>query len=974
MQQYIGTTLGGYRIVEQIGQGGMATVFKAYQPSVDRYVAVKVLSSHFTTDENFMARFTREARTLARLEHPHILPVHDHGEQDGTAYLVMRYCETGTLKDLISAGEPLSLQDVVRILSQVGRALDYAHSQGVIHRDIKPSNILIDPRGDVFLTDFGIAKLVVESAQFTATGGIVGTPAYMAPEQALGEPVDHRSDIYALGVVLYELVTGQVPYEAETPLAVLFKHVSEPLPLPRQVKPDLPPALERVILKAMAKSPDDRFQSAQQMIDALDRAVRSTPTEVLPAPPASEEPAPTVVRGAVTPTAPPEDAAPAVPEIAAPPRKRKPWLAIAGGAVLLAILVIAGLALLGNPAREEPTPTVSSQTAPAVSGQATPIPTLAGGVAPTTAEQPAAASVAIGAGWTSYDNSNFVYALARDDDILWAGGDGGLVRWNLADGSYAEFGRPDGLASNRIHDLLVDREGILWIATDSGVSRYDGQTFTTYGDADGLDSDWIQALFQDAGGGIWAGSHGGERGLNYYDGQRWGAAPSSFLPPLPVEYPNVTVMGGSEDVGYFVGLEDEGLLRFEGESWRLLTEADGLPAGGVLDASLTSESLWVSYEEAVVRFDLETGDMETFPEGGIYVMHQTAEGELWFGGDWRALRYDPGAGDWQEFETAPGPIPGWQVTDFAEGDGGTWLGTYGGGLAFYDGRGWEIWTTDAELGGNWIEAIRQGADGAIWFTHPGSGLSRYDPEQSTWRVFGDTEGALDWPSIPGVDSQGWLWIGDYGELLYYDGQGWQTFRSPELEEVSIYALAFGPGDVKWIVTDVGLMRHDPALDEWTTFTAADHPIFEDIWSLLVAGDGTVWLGGEEGIVRYDGSTWSAPEASGSPPVFVDDIAEAADGSLWVAADGELGHFDADRWSYFSWPSDGWLERVAVGPDGSIWTGYDGLGRFDPVDTTWQHYSPDDGLVHRIVQSILVTADGVVWVGTEGGVSRFIPPD
>jgi ligand-binding sensor domain-containing protein len=210
--------------------------------------------------------------------------------------------------------------------------------------------------------------------------------------------------------------------------------------------------------------------------------------------------------------------------------------------------------------------------------------------------------------------------------------------------------------------------------------------------------------------------------------------------------------------------------------------------------------------------------------------------------------------------------------------------------------------------------------------------------------------------------------------LYYDGQGWQTFSAPELEDVSIYALGFGPGDVKWIVTDRGLMRHEPARDEWTTFTARDHPIIEDIWSLLVARDGTVWIGGEGGIVHYDGSAWRTPEGSGSPPLFVDDIAEAADGSLWVAADGELGHFDAGRWSYFSWPSDGWLERVTVGPDGKIWTGYDGLGRFDPTDAAWQHYGPDDGLVHPLVQAILATADGVVWVGTEGGVSRFVPPD
>jgi ligand-binding sensor domain-containing protein len=966
MQQYIGKTLGGYRIIEQIGQGGMATVFKAYQPSMDRYVAVKVLGSHFTQDETFVARFNREARTLARLEHPHILPVHDYGEQDGVTYLVMRYCETGTLKDLIAPDRPLPLQEVARILGQVGRALDYAHSQGVIHRDIKPSNILIDQRGDVFLTDFGIAKLVVESAQFTATGGIVGTPAYMSPEQGMGEPVDHRSDIYSLGVVLYELVTGRVPYAAETPLAVLLKHVNDPLPLPRQIKPDLPPALERVVLKAMAKSPGARFQSAQEMADALTRAVADTPTEVLPPPVTDEWQATTLVRSRSAPPTPASEAAPPIQQTAPPARKRKPWLFVAGGAALLCLLVVAGL-LLWNPREAGPTP--------AALGPATPAPTSPGPAAPTTEGQPAAMGptaaslrVASPTGWINYQNGNFVFTLARQGDVLWAGGDGGLVRWDLTDGSYAGFDRADGLVSNRIHDLLVDREGDLWIATDAGINRYDGQTFATYDEADGLDARWTQALYQDEAGGLWAGSHGGERGLNYYDGERWGPPP---VPPLPLEFPSVRALAGNQEEGLFVGLEDQGLAHFDGESWDVQTATDGLAGDGVLALLLTEDALWVSSDPAVVRFDLETGSAETIPQAGIYTMYQASGGELWFGGDWRVLRFDPDTGDWQEFETAPGPIPGWQVTDIVEGESGLWFGTYGGGLAFYDGAQWQTWTADANLGGNLIEAIRQEPDGRIWFSHPGSGLSRYDPGQDTWQVFGEAEGALDWPSVPAVDSAGRLWIGDEGGLLYYDGQGWQTFPVPELEEVSIDAIEIGPADVKWLVTDRGLMRHDPASDEWTLFTEADHPILADIWSFLASSDGAFWLGGEEGLVRYDGRTWSSPEAAGSAPRSVDDIAEGLDGSLWVAADGELGHLDAERWSYFSWPSDGWLETVAVGPDGTVWAGYEGLGRFDPADGTWQYFSPDDGLVHLIVRAIHVTPEGVVWVGTEAGVSRSV---
>ena len=274
-----GQMLGPYRIINQVGKGGMATVYKAYQPSVDRYVAIKVLPSQLAESREFATRFQQEARIIAKLEHPHILPVFDYGESDGVAYFVMRYMDAGTLKEKMIEGRPLPLNEINRLFTQLADALSYAHGHGVVHRDLKPANVLIDSRGNIFLTDFGIAK-ILESAspRLTQTDAIMGTPAYISPEQAQGHTVDQRSDIYSLGIILYEMVTGSVPFTAETPLAVLFKHISDPLPPPSLVKPDIPPSIEQVILKALAKDPRDRFATAAEFVKAWERALQERDT------------------------------------------------------------------------------------------------------------------------------------------------------------------------------------------------------------------------------------------------------------------------------------------------------------------------------------------------------------------------------------------------------------------------------------------------------------------------------------------------------------------------------------------------------------------------------------------------------------------------------------------------------------------------------------------------------------------------
>ena len=277
----VGDTLGPYEVVEQIGVGGMATVYKAYHAKLDRYVAVKVLHQSLAPEPNFLARFQREAQIIARLEHPNIVAIYDFSEFEGSPYLVMRFVEGRTLEQILQDG-PLTLPEIKRIMQAIGAALTYAHEQGILHRDVKPSNIIIDPHGTPYLTDFGLARLLRGGSSTLSQGTIIGTPHYISPEQALGQgEIDARTDVYSFGVVLYELVVGRVPFTGDTPFSVVHDHIYTPLPLPREVNPTVPPQVESVLVKALAKDPASRYQTVAALMAAFDAALESAGSEGL---------------------------------------------------------------------------------------------------------------------------------------------------------------------------------------------------------------------------------------------------------------------------------------------------------------------------------------------------------------------------------------------------------------------------------------------------------------------------------------------------------------------------------------------------------------------------------------------------------------------------------------------------------------------------------------------------------------------
>lgn len=326
----IGAQLGQYRIVELIGRGGMASVYKAHQGALRRFVAIKVLPTYFANDPDFSERFRREALAVAQLEHPNILPIYDFGEERGTAYIVMPLVSGGTLRDRI--GPPCSAEWSLGVCEQVARALDHAHARNVVHRDVKPANVLLAHEDWAMLADFGIARIIGASTALTRSGIGVGTPEYLSPEQGQGLPVDGRSDVYSLGVMFYEMVTGHVPYEAETPIAVVYKQVNDPVPTLRQLWPEAPASLEEVLQRGLAKRPEDRFGTAGEFVAAL-RAAVGPGAGALP-----QEASPVPVDGRNT-------------SRSAPSRWKRPAVAIAVAAAFLVASVFA-LRTIGGLAQE----------------------------------------------------------------------------------------------------------------------------------------------------------------------------------------------------------------------------------------------------------------------------------------------------------------------------------------------------------------------------------------------------------------------------------------------------------------------------------------------------------------------------------------------------------------------------------------------------------------------------------------------
>jgi ligand-binding sensor domain-containing protein/tRNA A-37 threonylcarbamoyl transferase component Bud32 len=985
-----GQNLGPYRIINQIGQGGMATVYKAYHAAMDRYVAVKVLPRQLAESAEFLGRFQQEAHTIANLEHPHILPVHDYGESDGITYLVMRFLDAGTLKERLQSG-PLSLAEIDRLFAQLADALAYAHEHDVIHRDLKPSNVLVDARGNLFLTDFGIAKLLAGSAQFTSTGAMIGTPAYMSPEQAQGQNVDQRSDIYSLGIILYEMVTGRVPFEAETPLAVVLKHLQEPLPLPSTVKPGVSPSIERVILKALAKNPDDRFASVAEFLAAWRQALSEVETVRAAAPAATETMA----------AASPATEAPtrAVPAISPPERKALPIRWMVGGVGILALLALAvfAAAQIGRalrPAPEAtPAPTTKPQPTAALETSAPPtsepLQTAKPTTGPVTSGKPEMTS------WTAGNTILGVRAV-NDNMVTW--GPGGVTVWNRADGTVLRrITTGDGLPSPDVNAVLMDDDGTIWVGTGDGLGRYDPADgeWTIYTTEDGLDSDTVMTLARVGdkliAGTYYSGIEGG--GLNVFDGKGWERMPD-FPSAHPDEKPELLanfVNGILPDPsGALWVATSNGLGRYDRDSqtWKRFSTENGLPNNRILTLFFDQHgNLFVGTDGGAARFNGESFEaVDQSPPDGVYGIVQDAQGRYYFSGGGGIWRFDSDKADWKEFSERTDDLPAYGITAAAQDDEGRlYFGTDGEGLVVYDGKDFKVWAVpDVPIHTAFSDILRSLDGNELWFMEDGGTYpDRFNLQTGAWEPYAEPPCSCA-PIV--FDAQGSLWGAEWQNGLWIVApDGHQTHVGADqgfpLDD-SVFAIAFAPDGTAWAGTDKGVALFDGK--QITQILNAKNTGFatDEVRSLLAASDGSMWVGTWAGLSRLAPDGQWEHYTVGSPfsdnLSFVADIAEDQNGAVWVATQGDWVYRYSDgKWEQFKGEDPGVelpspdVNSVTIAPDGSVWFGTSGgAAHFD--GDGWESFDVGDGLIFDRVNDIFVSEDGTAWFATGGGVTQFAP--
>ncbi len=1018
-----GQQLGPYQIIQQIGKGGMATVYKAYHPSMDRYVALKVVSDQLIENTDMLKRFQQEARLIAKLEHPHILPVHDYGETDGVPYMVMRFLEAGTLKDRLTAG-PLSLPEIDRIFSQLADALHYAHENGVIHRDIKPSNAMLDKRGDIFLTDFGIAKLLESSAHMTATGAITGTPAYMSPEQAQGQKADQRSDVYSLGIVLYEMLVGRVPFEAETPLAVIFKQIQEPPPPLSVVRPDLPVEIEPVLLRALSKSREYRYASMEEFLAAwklvyeslgkgipapapnpaidLDSTFRpraSAPAlpaapETLIAPPVTPIPAApaaqaTAISSKAAPAPQPEPAQKASPATG----RRIPWkmvsiglvVALFGCAALTAFFIIRPrLTARPNNQRSTETNLPATPTREILIAEVTPTGMVALAAPPAESK------------WQSWMGGNSYYGLALLNGQVYGSGAGGVAVWDVENGTSTKISSKDGLPDSWAPTIYTDpQDQTIWVGTSSGLAHLENGVVTaTYTSNNGLDSDYVSAIVRRGDmlvvGTTYCGVSG--CGLQEFNGKTW--QPVANFPSMEEpdeEHINYSIHALLVDGDSRLWAATSGglaLLDSDGD-WNVFKPSSGLPDIRALSLAMDANGdVWVGTGVGgVAKFNPDSWAFEqvlNLNDQSVYDVHGLAfdaDGNLWAAG-YGLARYNPETEKLDTFNADNGTMPGSNAYSLAVDDNTVFIGTEGYGLMRYNGE-FSIWTEPNVLSYASFKHIQPGPDGSIYAVELYmNGTDVFNPTTGTWQWYNGPDGGVPMA----LDVEGTLWLGGYNglwEILNGDTTHFDTRLG--LPSKDIYQVQVAEDGTIYTINGEGLtILKDGKVQK--SFAPGDSGFCETPLSLIyLAPDQNLYAAANDGrmVGKYspDTQSWTwldLPQLLEVSPQPITSVTQAPRGLVVGTLGNGLYRFRDGKWENIQstdpdvqLPND-YINCLETAPDGALWfcAGDAGVVRYDGVN--WNFYTQEDGLADNIVNDIYFAPDGSTWFATNSGITRLEP--
>jgi ligand-binding sensor domain-containing protein len=580
--------------------------------------------------------------------------------------------------------------------------------------------------------------------------------------------------------------------------------------------------------------------------------------------------------------------------------------------------------------------------------------------------------------WTSYTQANFANDLLRMEDDLWAATDGGVLRWDLAEGTCVKYTPEHGLASNFVSFIAVDGEGVLWFGTYyHGVSRFDGQAWTTYTTNDGLASDEIRAIAVDGEGALWFATRGG--GVSRFDGEEWttyageGGLASDNVYAVTVDNKGVLWFG-----------TDQGVSSYDGEMWKAYTQSDGLASDQVNAVTADGEGvLWFGTDGGVSRFDGETWTTYTGWDGlasdEVNAVAVDGEGVLWFGTDSGVSRFD--GETWATYTEQDGLVSNGVYATAVDEDGTLWFGTEHGisHLAqspedVTDMGSWTTYRTDDELRQNSGTAVTVTSDGAVWVGALGGGVSRFDGE--AWTNYSKEEGLAGESALSAAEGpDGALYFATGGGVCRFDGETWMTYMETA-------DLASGPGVVAWASdrtlwygTAKGVTSFDG--ESWTTYTVADGLAANYLLGIAEAPDGALWFATNDGVSRFDGEEWTTyTTADGLAQIRVAALAVAPDGALWFATEGGVSRFDGQTWTTYT-TADGLanddVRAIEVASDGALWFGTaGGVSRFD--GQTWSTYTTADGLVNESVWAVAMAPDGALWFSTWGGVSRYMPPE